>query len=80
MDKIEKNLNKLSDKEKGKVKQILKNIKNNNLSSLDIKKLKGRNDIFRVRSGNIRIIYQIKDDNFYLVNIDRRNDNTYKAN
>jgi mRNA-degrading endonuclease RelE of RelBE toxin-antitoxin system len=57
MDKIQKLLNSLSNKEKLKIKEILLKIKSKNLESLDIKKLKGREDIFRVRKEKLRIIF-----------------------
>ena len=57
MDKIQKLLNSLSNKEKLKIKEILLKIKSKNLESLDIKKLKGREDIFRIRKGKLRIIF-----------------------
>jgi mRNA-degrading endonuclease RelE of RelBE toxin-antitoxin system len=46
--------------------------------SLDIKKLKGRDDIFRVRKGDIRIMYRFEKEKIFLLSIERRNDNTYK--
>jgi mRNA interferase RelE/StbE len=34
---------------------------------LDIKKLKGNEDVFRLRIGKIRIIYQIKNDDLIIL-------------
>ena len=78
MDKIQKALEKLTLKEKKKVKEILIKLKNQQLKSLDIKKLKGREDIFRVRKGRIRIVYKTdpKGSIFILI-IERRNDTIY---
>ena len=69
MDKIAKSLNRLNSKEKVIVKNILLKIKNGHLDHLDVKKLKGRNDIFRVRKGKIRIIYRLdrKGNNIYIL-------------
>ena len=78
MDKIEKALRKLSPRERQQVKQILKKLKNNNLNGLDLKKLKGRDDIFRVRKGDMRIIYKSSDQNdISVLAIERRSDTTY---
>lgn len=77
MDKIQKLLNSLSNKEKLKIKEILLKIKSKNLESLDIKKLKGREDIFRVRKEKLRIIFIYKKNKIYILSIERRNDNTY---
>jgi len=78
MDKIEEFLKKLSEKEKALTKEILVLLESNRASSLNIKKLKGHNDIFRVRKGNIRIIYKVESSQIVLIAITRRNEKTYK--
>ncbi len=78
MDKIKKALSKLTGKEKGKVKEIIQRIEAGNFSDLDIKKLKARDDIFRVRKGDIRIIYQKEKEKVFILTIERRSDKTYK--
>ncbi len=78
MDKIEKALNKLSDKERKSIKIILNQLFAGRFHGFDIKKLKGRNDIFRLRKGRIRIIYRVDNkDDIYLLSIERRSDTTY---
>lgn len=78
MDKIEKALKKLSAKEREWIKEILSQLQTKTTKGLDIKKLKGREDIFRVRKGNIRILYQTKQNQIFILSIDRRNEKTYK--
>lgn len=78
MDKIAKILEKLSKKEKEAIKEILLVLQNGNLGGFDVKKLKGREDIFRIRKGNIRIIFKFKNKEVFLLSIERRSDNTYK--
>jgi len=79
MDRIVKFLNKLNQKERNIVKDILEKIKKGEITNLDIKKLKGESDCFRIRKGGIRIIYRIKEDGeVVLSSIERKNDNTYK--
>ncbi len=78
VDKIQKALNKFSAKEKELVKELLKMIKVGTVIGLDIKKLKGQKDIYRVRKGKIRIIYKLDKGTVYLLAIERRNDNTYR--
>lgn len=78
MDKIEKALKKLTGKERLKIKTILKRLKANDLAGLNIKKLKDRDDIFRVRSGDLRIMYRTKNDQINILAIERRNEKTYK--
>lgn len=78
MDQISKALKKLSDKDYKKVKLVLLKIKSDNLSGLDIKKLKNTNDIYRVRVGNIRVTYQQTKNKIIVLTIARRNEKTYK--
>jgi mRNA-degrading endonuclease RelE of RelBE toxin-antitoxin system len=79
MDKIQKALNKLSKKEKAIVKDILSILKTDKWSkSLNIKKLRGYTNIFRVRKNKIRIVYELSHgDEISILLIDRKNDNTY---
>lgn len=78
MDKIEKALDRLNPKERLGIKKILLQIDSGDFQDLDLKKLKGRNDLFRVRKGNIRIIF-CKTDNFIKVlTIERRGSKTYR--
>lgn len=79
MDKISKALKKLTDKECETVKYILSKLNRGETKEFDIKKLKGRNDIFRIRKGDIRIIYRVDKEQVYLLAIERRNENTYKS-
>ena len=78
MDKIKKALHKLTPKEREWVKEILKQLNSRNIDNLDIKKLKGRNDIFRARKGDIRIIYRIIGKEIFILAIERRTGKTYK--
>ena len=78
MDKIEKVLKRLGEKEKILVKDILERLRRKDLKTLDIKKLKGRDDIFRARRGTLRIIYHLKNETIFILAIERRNEKTYK--
>jgi len=78
MDKIDKALQKFSAKEKKQIKQTLSQLYSRNFQGLDIKKLKAREDIFRVKKGNLRIIYRLENDDIFILTIDRRREDTYK--
>jgi len=78
MDKISKALKKFSVKEKERVKIILEKLKKNNFNGLNFKKLKAHKDIYRIRKGDIRIIYRLKNKKAILLTIERKSDNTYK--
>jgi len=78
MDKIGKALQKLTAEEREIVKDILTKLKSQQFQNLNLKKLKGRNDIFRVRKGKIRIIYQTGSiSQISILSIERRSDTTY---
>ena len=78
MDKIDKTLRNLCPIEKIWVLDIVAKISSGKIIDLDIKKLKGHNNIFRVRKGKLRIIYQLdKIGKPLLISIERRNDHTY---
>ncbi|MDP3772183.1 MAG: type II toxin-antitoxin system RelE/ParE family toxin [bacterium] len=79
MDKIEKALQKLSLEEREVVKELLHLLDADKTAHLDVKKLRGYADIFRVRKGVLRIIYR-KDTQgtIFILAIERRGENTYK--
>ncbi len=77
MDKIAKALKKLSHKEKNQVKIIFARLKRRDFKGLNIKKLKGREDIYRVRKGYLRVIYYNKEE-IYILALERRSERTYK--
>ncbi len=76
--KIEKALKKLTGKERKAVKSILTKIQKEKTRDLDIKKLKGRDDIFRIRKGNIRIVFRKNNENILILSVERRSDKTYR--
>ncbi|MBU3918692.1 type II toxin-antitoxin system RelE/ParE family toxin [Patescibacteria group bacterium] len=78
MDKIDKILNQLSQKEREKIKDTLSQIDNNNFENLDLKKLKDREDLFRVRKGSLRIIFRKIDNSIKILAIEHRSSKTYK--
>ena len=81
MDRIEKALKRLSNKERQKLKDILVQINNSNFQNLDFKKLKGRTDIYRVRKGGIRVIFRkTKNNSIKILAIERRSSKTYRKN
>jgi len=67
MDQIQKALSKFSPLEKTWTDEIFKKLYSNNIKDLDIKKLKGRDDIFRVRKGDVRVIYRLAENGHMLL-------------
>lgn len=78
MDRVKKALQKLTVKERETNKEILAKIGDGNFAAIDIKKLKGRHDIYRVRQGKIRIIYRLsKNNQIFILTIEKRTDHAY---
>ena len=77
MDKIKKALNRINPKERIGLKELLFRIDAGDFQGLNLKKLKGRNDIFRVRKGNIRIIFRKKDNSIKILSMERRSSKTH---
>jgi len=78
MDKIQKFLSKLTSKEQASLAKLLERIIDGKVSELHIKKLKGHSDIYRVRTGDIRIIFRNRNNDILVLEVSRRNDNTYR--
>lgn len=78
MDKIEKALARLTEKERARVRDILTRLRAGDTKGLNIKKLKGREDIFRARKGDIRILYRTEGERIFMLAIERRNEKTYR--
>jgi mRNA-degrading endonuclease RelE of RelBE toxin-antitoxin system len=77
VDKIDKALAKLSEKERLSMQTILRDIQSGHTSHLDIKKLQGRDDVYRIRKGKMRIIFQKKDSGIHILAVEKRSDTTY---
>jgi len=78
MDDIAKILKKLIQKDREKIEELIQEIISRNWKHLNIKKLKGHNNIYRVRKGDIRIIFLDINGDIRILSISTRNENTYK--
>ncbi|HEX2792778.1 MAG TPA: type II toxin-antitoxin system RelE/ParE family toxin [Candidatus Paceibacterota bacterium] len=78
MDRITKLLKKLTPKERERFEETLALLLSADASSLDIKKLKGVEDIYRVRVGNLRVIFQKQGKEILILEVSRRDESTYK--
>ena len=78
MDKAEKFVRRLTQKERLVVGEIVEKVQKGDTSEFDIKKLKGQSGLFRVRRGSIRVVFQKKEDSTVIISIDRRREDTYK--
>ena len=78
MDRADKLSRKLSEKERVKVIRAIELILVGDIARLDVKKLKGEKNIFRVRVGDLRIIFAHEKNLLRIISVDRRNDTTYR--
>jgi len=74
---IEKFLAKVTEKEKKILAIIIEKIIEGDFNNLDVKKLAGHDDIYRIRKGNFRIIFKTTKTDIRIVSIERRADTTY---
>ncbi len=77
-DCITKALKRLSGRERSNLEDILKRIRRGDFAGLDLKKLSGREDIFRVRKGTMRVIFRKTPAGIFILAVERRSDNTYR--
>ena len=48
------------------------------MESMDVKKLKARDDVYRARKGDLRVIFRRADDGqIFILAVERRSDTTY---
>ena len=78
MDRISKFLKKLSPNERQTIADVIVRVLAQDLSRLDVKKLKGEEGLFRIRKGNIRIVFQKTEKEIFILCVERRIDTTYK--
>ena len=79
MGKLDKQLRKFSPEERAEIERLVERIIQRELTGLDCKKLKGLKNLFRVRKGKIRIIFELngrRDPR--IIFIERRKEDTYK--
>ena len=78
MNKAQKFLVKLNDREKIRVFEALEAIKLGDISKYDVKKLKGNIGVFRIRIGKVRIKYFVnKTGEMEILFAGLRSDTTY---
>ena len=78
MHRIDKFLARLDAKLRQKVLDIAERIKRGDINGLDVRKLKGSSDIYRVRVGRVRIKFTMNASSIRILNIDNRGENTYR--
>ncbi len=74
MDKIKKFLLKLTQKERTVLRAVLEDVFVLDLADYDVKPLKGHKGVFRLRKGDIRIIFFKQKHTGIVIDIDYRKD------
>ncbi|MBP7114086.1 MAG: type II toxin-antitoxin system RelE/ParE family toxin [Candidatus Peribacteraceae bacterium] len=79
MDKIEKQLRKIPERYRERIFVAIEHIMERDFIALDRKRLKGFENIFRIRIGNYRIIYHDDGEKITLKAIIKRDENAYRT-
>lgn len=80
VDRIRKILKRLSSKQQEQLLEVIRQIRADRLVGLDVKKLQGRDDVYRVRKGPFRIIFRrVPNTENAIIAVERRSDTTYNA-
>jgi len=78
MDKIDKFLNSLDRRRREIITELVADITKGNFDSLELKKLKGFDNLYRVRKSRVRIVFEIINGKGEIKIIDWRKEDTYK--
>lgn len=79
MNALRKAVAKLTAKDKNLVTETVEKITKRSFEGLNVEKLKGTANAFRVRKGDFRILYYLKNNNEpMIIAIERRSEDTYK--
>lgn len=77
MGKLDTQLAKIPAKDRQEIERIVERIIDRDFSHLDVKKLKGLKNIFRVQRGNFRVIFEFAESGPRIHSIERRSEHTY---
>ena len=79
MGSLDKLLRKFPQKERIELERLVERIIRRNLTGLDCKKLKGFRELFRVRKGATRVLFELTGSRgARILTIERRSEGTYK--
>ena len=78
MNKLEKSLKRLSPKETKAVEKVVEKVTKRVWTGLDVVKLKGTTDVFRVRVGRLRVIFRQRAKEVDILVIESRSEKTYR--
>ncbi|MHB8860654.1 MAG: hypothetical protein ACYC48_02870 [Minisyncoccota bacterium] len=79
MHRIDKFLARLDAERREKVLDIVGRLQRSDFSGLDMRKLQGSSDIYRVRAGKVRIKFSMDVSGIRILDISLRSENTYRG-
>ncbi len=77
-DKITKVLRKTSLSNRKRLLEIFEKVAAGKVEGCDIRQISGSEDLYRIRSGEFRIILRKSKNGFVVVDVRKRDDQTYK--
>lgn len=78
MNKIEKSLKRLANRDQALAYSIVARLVARKFEGLNMAKLKGHNDIFRVKAGRLRIVFRLTAEAVIILRIGLRSEKTYR--
>jgi len=78
MDSVDKFLNRIPNQDLKKIAIVIDALLQNKTRNLDIKKMRGHVNVYRVKIGNYRLIYVRDSDNIRILFAGKRNEKTYR--
>jgi len=78
MDRIDKFLSKLSFKDRIIALEYLDAVKSRKFENLNFKKLKGFDNLYRVKKSRLRIIFYMDETEIRIIKVDNRSEDTYE--
>jgi mRNA-degrading endonuclease RelE of RelBE toxin-antitoxin system len=78
MDELQKAIAKLAKEHRAVFDSLMVRLYERNFLGLDLAKLKGHKDVFRVKHGRLRIIFRMNREGLSVLEVGLRNENTYR--
>ncbi|MDE2001093.1 MAG: hypothetical protein KGI60_00835 [Patescibacteria group bacterium] len=78
MVRLKKLLARFTPKERAEIGSLLTRILSFDWTGLDVKRLKGYREYYRIRKGDLRIVYRVADREVFVLTIERRSETTYR--
>lgn len=78
MDKVDKSLKKFNRTDRNRALAAFRKLKAGDFSNLDVKQLKDAANLYRARTGNLRIVYKKTGNIVEILDVTHRSEKTYR--